>query len=104
MDLSLKDLKELLTPQVNSAYFSARGKAIVILQRGWVMVGDLVLTDTECTLSNASVIRNWGTTKGIGEIALNGPTPNTILDPVGAVTFHRLTSIAEIQCNEERWK
>ena len=34
---------------------------IVILQRGWVMVGKFERNGSDCKLNNASVIRNWGT-------------------------------------------
>ena len=40
---------------------------IVILQRGWVMIGRFEKNGSECKLHDASVIRNWGTTKGLGE-------------------------------------
>lgn len=78
---------------------------IVILQRGWVMVGYFSKTNQQCQLQKASVIRNWGTTKGLGEIALNGPTSATILDQSnGLVEFHELTIVAMISCKEEKWK
>lgn len=33
---------------------------IVILQRGWIMVGKFERKGSDCKLYNASVIRNWG--------------------------------------------
>ena len=47
---------------------------IVILQRGWVMVGNLERTGSDCVLKNAAVVRVWGTKRGLGEIAQAGPT------------------------------
>lgn len=77
---------------------------IVVLQRGWVMVGRLERDGSECILNNASVIRNWGTTKGLGEIAGSGPTKDTKLDPTsGQVEFDYLTVVATISCNESVW-
>lgn len=77
---------------------------IVILQRGWVMVGYYSRDGENCRLTNASVIRNWGTTKGLGELAKDGPTSNTKLDPTnGLVEFHRLTEIATISCSDDKW-
>ena len=76
---------------------------IVILQRGWVMVGRYKKEGSECTLENASVIRIWGTTRGLGEIAVNGPTEKTILDPAGVVRFHELTAIATLDCEASKW-
>jgi uncharacterized protein YunC (DUF1805 family) len=78
---------------------------IVILQRGWTMVGRFERKGSECKLHNASVVRMWGTTKGLGEIAANGPTSNTKLDPCnGLVEFDYLTVVATICCNGEKWK
>ncbi len=77
---------------------------IVILQRGWVMIGRYERNGDDCKLLSASVIRNWGTTKGLGELALEGPKKDTKLDPTnGVVEFHRLTEIATIQANEAVW-
>jgi hypothetical protein len=79
-------------------------KKICILQRGWVMVGDFFREGNDCTLTNASVIRVWGTKNGLGEIAFNGPTKDTVLDPCGTARFDYLTTIAILDCAEEKWK
>lgn len=77
---------------------------IVVLQRGWVMVGRLEKNGSECKLHGASVIRNWGTTKGLGEIASGGPTSSTKIDPTnGVVEFDYLTVVATIACNGVAW-
>lgn len=76
---------------------------IVILQRGWVMVGKFSQEGSQCCLKDAFVIRKWGTTKGLGELALNGPTDKTILDPIPETKFHELTVIATLQCEESKW-
>jgi hypothetical protein len=77
---------------------------IVILQRGWVMIGRFERSGSECKLHNASVIRSWGTTKGLGELALNGKTDSTKLDKCnGLVEFDYLTVVATISCKEEIW-
>jgi hypothetical protein len=78
---------------------------IVILQRGWVMVGRFERNGSDCKLRNASVIRAWGTTKGLGEIAKGGPTNNTTLDKThGIVEFDYLTVVATVACEESAWK
>lgn len=79
---------------------------IVILQRGWVMVGRFERNGSDCKLHNASVIRVWGTTKGLGEIAANGPIPDkTILDKTyGVVEFDYLTLVASVSVEESKWK
>ncbi len=78
---------------------------IVILQRGWVMVGRFERNGSDCKLHNASVIRVWGTTKGLGEIAANGPTNKTVLDKTyGVVEFDYLTVVASVSVAEDKWK
>jgi hypothetical protein len=78
---------------------------IVILQRGWIMVGKLERKESECKLHQASVIRSWGTSKGLGEIAENGPTTSTKLDKCyGVVEFDYLTVVATISVNETKWQ
>ena len=76
---------------------------IVILQRGWIVVGYFSQDGNYGILDCASVIRVWGTTKGLGEIAVNGPTIKTILDPCPKVRFHELTVVATIDCMEGKW-
>jgi hypothetical protein len=77
---------------------------IVILQRGWVMVGRFSRVGSDCKLHDASVIRIWGTTRGLGEIAQNGPTEKTILDKCGTVEFDYLTVVAAISCEAKKWE
>lgn len=76
---------------------------IVVLQRGWVMVGKFFQTGDECRLEEASVIRAWGTTKGLGELR-DGPLAATKLDPCGTARFHALTIVHRIDVNSEKWK
>jgi hypothetical protein len=77
---------------------------IVFLQRGNVVVGYFSKEGYQCKLENAAVIRLWGTTRGIGEIAFEGPTINTKLDKCPTINFNELTSIMIIDCEESKWK
>ncbi len=76
---------------------------IVILQRGWVMIGRYSKDGDMVTLENAYVIRTWGTTKGLGELALDGKQSSTKLDKAGHVEFHILTVVATINCDDTKW-
>ena len=77
---------------------------IVILQRGWVMIGRFVRIGNDCELHDASVIRVWGTTEGLGQLANEGEQKNTILDKCnGVVRFDNLTMIASIDCDAKKW-
>jgi len=76
---------------------------IVVLQRGWVAVGRFSENTERCILKNANIIRVWGTTKGLGEIAVNGPTSKTVLDKCPDIRFHELTVVMTIDCVESVW-
>ena len=60
------------------------GIQIVVIDNGFVHVGDCVLADGMLTISNCSNIRRWGTTKGLGQL-VGGPLNDTIADPCGTV-------------------
>jgi len=78
---------------------------IAILQRGWVMIGRFERNGSDCKLHNAHVIRVWGTTKGLGEIAGKGPTDKTVLDKCyGVVEFDYLTVVALVSVEESKWE
>jgi hypothetical protein len=76
---------------------------IAILDRGWVFIGRISEDSTTVTLSNADCIRRWGTKKGIGELALTGATPSTILEPAGTVRVPKTAVIALIDVSESAW-
>jgi len=61
-------------------------KRIIVADRGWVFVGDCEdHEDGSVTIRNTQNIRNWGTTKGLGEL-VNGPIANkTKYDAYGVV-------------------
>jgi hypothetical protein len=70
-------------------------RTIVALSERFVFMGDYTpATDTTpAFLTNAMNIRAWGTTAGLGEIALKGPTPSTELDDCGIVVIPNGTAI-----------
>ena len=76
---------------------------ILILQRGWVVVGRHHRDGAEHVLTDASVVRRWGTSRGLGEIAAGGPTGRTILDRAGTVRAHELATVLVVDCDATRW-
>lgn len=78
-------------------------RRIVIAQRGWCFVGLWSEDGDNVTLTDASVIRTWGTTKGLGELAASGPTSTTKLDPAGTVRLHRLAVVATLDVTGGSW-
>lgn len=77
--------------------------SICVLHRGWVVVG-LMTPGEWVKLESAYVVRRWGTTKGLGELAIEGPTPNTILDAAPTMNIPVSAIINTIECDEKSWK
>lgn len=71
---------------------------IVVLPGRWNLAGYYNLSDDgkTVTMRDAVVIRYWGTTRGLGEIAENGPTSKTKLDKLGTVEFELSQQIMSI--------
>lgn len=76
---------------------------IVVLDKGFVAVGVYEQGTDWCSLSNGGILRYWGTTRGLGEIAANGPTATTKFDPTPKMTFPVHAVINTIDCVEEHW-
>lgn len=78
---------------------------IIVIKLGWVLVGTVVdeRPDT-LTIHGAHVIRRWGATKGLGELAAEGPTKNTTLEATGCVVIERDSVLFRIDCEVKPWK
>lgn len=76
---------------------------IVILDRGFVYVGDVAIEGDWMIIRNARNVRRWGTTKGLGELAKNGPLTNTQLDPAGTVRAPMRAVIGLVECEASSW-
>ena len=76
---------------------------IVVLQRGWVAIGRFSQTKEQCHLTNAYIIRVFGTSKGLGELASDGKLTNTKLDKCADIHFHELTVVLRMDVDESKW-
>lgn len=81
---------------------------IFVMQRGFVLVGRIA--DEQCndafliSLKDVAVVRRWGTSKGLGELATKGPLANTILEPEPDGTeIARMAIYRKIPCNQKEW-
>jgi hypothetical protein len=77
---------------------------IIIAQAGWVFVGHTHREGDQVVIDNARNIRRWGTTTGLGQLALHGPAKDTVLDDYGTVKVPVLGVIGSLDCNEKAWK
>ena len=73
-------------------------KEIVVCYERWHLIGDVTETKQGVTIANASVIRYWGTTKGLGEIACTGVTKKTVLDFCGEIRVPTASIVMRIKC------
>ena len=76
-------------------------KEIVVIEGSWNMIGEVEETKEGITINSASCIRYWGTKAGLGQIALTGPTKETILDFTGTVKVPTHAVLFRILCKEE---
>jgi len=87
------------TPEVESESEPVfKGRYIVLANRGNTVVGDLYdIGGNERLLKNASVIRRWGTSKGLGQLAIDGQQSETVLDFCGEFEFDVTTTCGMIK-------
>ena len=76
------------------------GCRIVVVDQGFVYVGQVKIAEGFVLVSNARNIRVWGTTKGLGELK-DGPTVKTILDDCGEVLIPFGRVILFIACTKD---
>lgn len=75
------------------------GKQIVVLDRGYIYIGDVEILNGHVLIHEAKNIRYWGTKNGLGEL-INGPLLKTKVDFVGEINARYTAVIHFIQCNQ----
>lgn len=60
---------------------------IVVGDGGWVWIGETEEVDNKIIVRNGCCIRQWGTTRGLGQLAA-GPRKDTVLDPVPTIVVN----------------
>ncbi|CEF48278.1 unnamed protein product [uncultured bacterium] len=82
---------------------SGRKFQIVVLDRGFVYAGHVAIEGDWVDIEDAINLRYWGTTRGLGQLALEGPTDGTKIDRVGHVRAPIRALISLIDTREESW-
>jgi hypothetical protein len=79
---------------------------IVVLDRGFVVAGMVSIKDSYVTISDCVCVRVWGTSKGLGQLAYEGPTDKTKLDKQPKTQVHELQVVQfiNIESGLEKWK
>lgn len=77
---------------------------IVVLERGFVYVGRVTIqVDGWLRIEEARNLRYWGTTNGLGQLALEGPTSSTKMDACGTVLAPGNAVVHLMLCNPAKW-
>jgi hypothetical protein len=76
---------------------------IVVVESGWVFAAVLEESATHISSSDCAVIRSWGTTNGLGELALKGPTKETILDMCNITHIPKAKVLFTMECAPLVW-
>ena len=73
---------------------------IFVITSGWVLTGYLEggPNSDQVAINDASCIRRWGTTNGLGQLATQGPTDSTVLDFCGPVEVSKSHVLFKIRC------
>jgi hypothetical protein len=79
------------------------GFAIVVADRGFVYVGSVVVSDDWCVVTDARNVRKYGTTKGLGQLAQEGPQTDTVLDSAGTVRIPLRGVMHLIETEVSKW-
>jgi len=106
--------KKVAPVQINTKEVSAmsqrlRAQAldlrIVYASHGLVFVGmySYDATTQVAHLDNAYNVRVFGTSAGLGQLALHGPQPETVLDYCGVVDIPLNSLVATLQCDVNAW-
>lgn len=83
--LTIGEVREIAAMVGISSNKSKRdyGNAIIVADRGFVYVGNVMVNGDFAEIRAARNIRYWGTKNGLGELVKKGPLENTKLDECG---------------------
>jgi hypothetical protein len=95
--------KTKATDVADTAVWALTDVRIVVLPRGWVVVGEYAEAAGKVTVSRGAVIRRWGTTDGLGQLA-SGPRSATKLDALGTLECAAEAVIFTVRCEAEGWE
>ena len=83
------------------------GVYIFVMNRSWHIVGYVKESQSDALfvrLGKSAAIREWGTTKGLGQLASEGVRPSTRLMPEPEGVLIKLTSCDRIiPCVSSKW-
>jgi hypothetical protein len=78
----------------------AGSRCIVVLDRGWIFVGDLTIDGTTHTLTPVQNIRNWKQ-GGFGGLTRSAKASGATLDACEDITYDRLAEVFRVPVGED---
>tara|TARA_R110000868_G_scaffold58435_5_gene180592 strand:+ start:2285 stop:2563 length:279 start_codon:yes stop_codon:yes gene_type:complete len=81
---------------------SVEGWNILVVDNGFVFVGDVVSDGKTLVVLKAKQLRVWGTTAGLGQIT-EGPTAATKADPCDTVIIPAARLVFALPANGAKW-
>lgn len=74
-------------------------KRIVVIEAGNVIMGVVTeITDTHYHMDYAQVVRRWGTERGLAQLAVEGPSVNTVLEQAAMTSIRRDKELFSLLC------
>lgn len=102
--LQNRPIEETSMVETTGAAIGAKSRSIVVADRGHVWVGHVTERGPDWVkIEGARVIRRWGTTDGLNQLAAEGPRPNTRLDAPADLDVRAGAVIAIIPCEAAKW-
>ena len=80
------------------------GQAIVVADRGFVYVGEVIVDSNFAIITNGKNIRSWGTKKGLGQLVFEGPQTETKLDVCGDLEIPMRAVISIHKTDRKLWE
>lgn len=103
----LKEIDEMALRSFPAPLIKDYGYSIVVLSHGFVYAGDVSLVGEELVIGRPLNVRQWGTTKGLGQLAVEGPQKDTVLDRCGNIYAPKLALIHIMSVGDtarKRWE
>jgi hypothetical protein len=76
---------------------------IIVADQGHVWIGDITVGPVWVEVKRSRCVRRWGTNKGLNQLAMEGPLPETTLDEPADMFVRQASVIALIPCKESAW-
>lgn len=107
MELSIAELRALTQPEPSPMATSGpEGPGdirIVVLDRGFVYVGRYFRCGKYTQIRGGANVRKWGTSRGLGQLAMEGPQADTKLDPCPTVEVLESDVRHTLLCDPSKW-